>query len=113
LRLELVGSYRQSQCNLCGQYVFTYAFWIGVFKIGWTPAGDGFHHKIVIRTLSGFCYLCQQLAYLVLRRIFMIASQIGELLGSYQKYLAKWASKGRVIHYSGKGKKLAVFCIKN
>ena len=39
-------------------------------------------HQIVIRTLSGFRYLCQQLAYLVLVRIFLIASKIGESLGS-------------------------------
>jgi hypothetical protein len=50
-------------------------------------------HQIVIRTLSGFCYLCQQLAHLVLSRIFMIASQIGESRLSYQQYPVKSLSK--------------------
>jgi hypothetical protein len=35
-------------------------------------------HQIVIRILSGICYLCQKIAYLVFSRIFVIASsQIG------------------------------------
>jgi hypothetical protein len=44
--------------------------------------------QIVGRTLSGFRYLCQQLAYLVFCRIFLIASKIGEsllILVIYQK----------------------------
>jgi hypothetical protein len=45
-------------------------------------------HQIIIRTLSGFRYLCQQLAYLVISRIFLIASKIGRLLGSYQEFSA-------------------------
>jgi hypothetical protein len=49
--------------------------------------------QIVIRTLSGFRYLCQQLAYLVHSRIFLIASQIDESLGSYQDYSAKLVGK--------------------
>jgi hypothetical protein len=53
---------------------------------------DGIH-QIVIRTLSGFRYLCQKLAYLVLSRIFLIASQINELLESYQDYSAKSVGK--------------------
>jgi hypothetical protein len=53
---------------------------------------DGIH-QIVIRTLSGFRYLCQQPAYLVLSRIFLIASQIDELLKSYQDYSAKLVGK--------------------
>jgi hypothetical protein len=39
--------------------------------------------QIVIKTLPGFRYLCQQLAYLVLSRIFLIASQIDESLDEY------------------------------
>jgi hypothetical protein len=54
--------------------------------------GDGIH-QIVIRTLSGFRYLRQQLAYLVLSRIFLIASQIDESLESYQDYSAKSVGK--------------------
>jgi hypothetical protein len=50
-------------------------------------------HQIVIRTLAGFCYLCQQLVYLVLGKIFLIASEIGDLLGSYQDYPTKSVSK--------------------
>jgi hypothetical protein len=50
-------------------------------------------HQIVIRTLSGFSYLCQQLAYLVFSRIYLIASKIGESLGSYQEYPAKSVGK--------------------
>jgi hypothetical protein len=50
-------------------------------------------HQIVIRTLSGFLYLCQQLAFYVLSRIFLIASKIGELLGSYREYSAKSTGK--------------------
>jgi hypothetical protein len=53
---------------------------------------DGIH-QIVIRTLSGFHYLCQELAYLVLSRIFPIASQIDESLESYQDYAAKSVGK--------------------
>jgi hypothetical protein len=49
--------------------------------------------QIVSRTLSGFCYLCQQLAYLVFSRIFLIACKIGELLGNYQEYPAKSVGK--------------------
>jgi hypothetical protein len=64
-------------------------------KIGAQPSWDGFH-QIVIRTLSGFRYLCQQLAYLVLSRIFLIASKIGELLGRYQEYPAKSVGKQEV-----------------
>jgi hypothetical protein len=47
-------------------------------------ARDGIH-QMVMRTLSGFGYLCQQLTYLVLGRIFQIASKIGKLLVSYHK----------------------------
>jgi hypothetical protein len=43
--------------------------------------------------LSGFRYLCQQLAYLVFSRQFLIASKIGESLGSYQEYPAKSVGK--------------------
>jgi hypothetical protein len=50
-------------------------------------------HQIVIRTLSGFCYLCQQPAYLVISRIFLIASQVDESLESYQDYSAKLEGK--------------------
>jgi hypothetical protein len=54
-------------------------------------------YQLVIRNLSGFRYLCQQLAYLVLSRIFIIASKIDESLGSYQEYpsiaLGKQAGK--------------------
>jgi hypothetical protein len=53
---------------------------------------DGIH-QIVIRTLSGFRYLCQQLAYLVLSRIFPIASQMDDSLESYQDYSAKSVGK--------------------
>jgi hypothetical protein len=53
---------------------------------------DGIH-QIVIRTLSGFRYLCQQPAYFVLSRIFLIASQIDESLESYQDYSAKLVGK--------------------
>jgi hypothetical protein len=53
---------------------------------------DGIH-QIVIKTLSGFRYLCQQLAYLVLSRVFLIASTIGEFLESYQEYPAKSVGK--------------------
>jgi hypothetical protein len=53
---------------------------------------DGMH-LIVMRTLSGFRYLCQQPAYLVLSRIFLIASQIDESLESYQDYSAKLVGK--------------------
>jgi hypothetical protein len=35
----------------------------------------------------------QQLAYLVFCGIFLIASKIGELLGSYQEYPAKLTGK--------------------
>jgi hypothetical protein len=44
-------------------------------------------HQIVIRTLSIFRYLCPQLAYLVLSRIFLIATKNGELSGSYWNIL--------------------------
>jgi hypothetical protein len=50
-------------------------------------------HQIVLRTLSGFCYLCQKLAYLVLRKIFLIARKIVESLRSYQEYPAKSVGK--------------------
>jgi hypothetical protein len=50
-------------------------------------------HQIVIRTLSGFCYLCQQLAYLVDSRIFLIASKIIKLHGSYSEYPEKSVDK--------------------
>jgi hypothetical protein len=53
---------------------------------------DGIH-PIVLRTLSGFCYLCQQLAYLVDSRIFLMNSKIGESLRSYQEYPAKSVGK--------------------
>jgi hypothetical protein len=53
---------------------------------------DGIH-QIVIRTLSGFRYLCQKLAYFVLSRIFLIASQIDESLKRYQDYSAKSVGK--------------------
>jgi hypothetical protein len=55
-------------------------------------ARDGIY-QIVFRTLSGFRYLCQQLVYTVLSRIFLIASKIGELLRSYQEYPAKSVGK--------------------
>jgi hypothetical protein len=45
-------------------------------------------HQIAIRNYTGFCYLCPQLAYLVLSAIFLIASKIGESLGSYQVKIA-------------------------
>jgi hypothetical protein len=48
---------------------------------------------IVIRTLAGFCYLCQQLPHLVLSKISLIVSEIGDLLGSYQEYPTKSVSK--------------------
>jgi hypothetical protein len=53
-------------------------------------------HQIVIRTLSRFCYLCQQLAYFVLCRKLLIASQNGEALGSYQEYPSNsgWQERG-------------------
>jgi hypothetical protein len=35
--------------------------------------------KIVMRTLSGLCYLCQHLTFLVEIRILLIPSTIGEL----------------------------------
>jgi hypothetical protein len=47
-------------------------------------------HQIVSNSLAGLFYLCHQHTYLVVSRIFLIASKIGELLGSYQ-----WASKGK------------------
>jgi magnesium-transporting ATPase (P-type) len=50
-------------------------------------------HQIVNRTLSGFRYPCQQLAFLVLSRIFLIDIKIGLLLGSYQNYSAKLVGK--------------------
>jgi hypothetical protein len=50
-------------------------------------------HQIVIRTLSGFRYLCKTLAYLVFSRIFVIARKIGESLGSSHEYSAKSAGK--------------------
>jgi hypothetical protein len=50
-------------------------------------------HQIVIRTLSVFRYLCQQLAYLELSNIFLIASKIGESLRRYQEYPAKTVGK--------------------
>jgi hypothetical protein len=53
---------------------------------------DGIH-QVVIRNLSGYRYLCQQLAYLVLCRIFLKDSKIGLLLKSYQKYPAKSVGK--------------------
>jgi hypothetical protein len=37
--------------------------------------------------------MCQQLAYLVLGRIFLIASKIGEFFGSCPKYPAKSVGK--------------------
>jgi hypothetical protein len=61
-------------------------------KIIFSTARDGIH-QMVIQTLSGFRYLCQQLAYLVLSRIFPIASQIDESLESYQDYSAKSVGK--------------------
>jgi hypothetical protein len=36
---------------------------------------DGIH-QIVIRIILGFCFLCQQLIYLLLCRIFLIASMV-------------------------------------
>jgi hypothetical protein len=48
---------------------------------------------IFIRTLAGFRYLCPQLAYLVLSKIFLIVSEIGDLLRSYQEYPTKSVSK--------------------
>jgi hypothetical protein len=50
-------------------------------------------HQIVIRTLSTCFYMCQQLAYLVLNRIFLQAGKIGELLRIYQEYPAKSVGK--------------------
>jgi hypothetical protein len=45
--------------------------------------------QIVIRTLSGFCYLCQQLTYYVYSRICMIAIKMMNHSGSYQEYPSK------------------------
>jgi hypothetical protein len=42
---------------------------------------------------SGFHCLCPQLTYLVLCRIFLIASTIGKLIGIYQEYPAKSVGK--------------------
>jgi hypothetical protein len=53
--------------------------------------GKGFT-KLVIRT-KGICYPCQQLAYLGLCRIFLIARNIGDKLRSYQEYPAKLVGK--------------------
>jgi uncharacterized membrane protein len=53
---------------------------------------DGIH-QIVGKSLVGFRYLYQQLAYSVVSGIFLIASKIGELLGSYQEYPAKSVGK--------------------
>jgi hypothetical protein len=55
-------------------------------------SGTGIY-QIVINTFSGFDYLCQQLAYLVLSNIFLIARQIVKFLGSYQEYPAKSEGK--------------------
>jgi hypothetical protein len=76
---------------------------------------DGFHHQLLIRTLSGFYYLFQQLAYLVFRRMFLTASTIGELLGSYQEYPAKSEGKQEeeFLTDSGNSKKLAGLFIRN
>jgi hypothetical protein len=61
-----------------------------------------------------FCYLCKQLAYLVCGRIFMTSSEIGELLGSYQEYPAKFVGKqGEQFLKSGVSKKIAGFFIRN
>jgi hypothetical protein len=43
--------------------------------------------------LTGFCYLCQQLGYLVVSGIFLISSKVGELLWSYQEYPGKSVGK--------------------
>jgi hypothetical protein len=50
-------------------------------------------HQIVIIILSGFCYLCHKLAYLVYSRIFLIASKIVESLRCYQEYPVKSVGK--------------------
>jgi hypothetical protein len=67
---------------------------IWVHKLSYVPdhLKNGIH-QIVIRTLSRFYYLCQQLAYIVLSRIFQIADKINELIGSYQEYPAKSVGK--------------------
>jgi hypothetical protein len=49
--------------------------------------------QILIKTLSGFRYLCQQLALKVLGRIFLMASKIYESLRCYQEYPAKSVGK--------------------
>jgi hypothetical protein len=53
---------------------------------------DGIH-QIVSKSLVGVRYLCQQIGYLVASRIFLIAMEIGESLGSYQEYPAKSVGK--------------------
>jgi hypothetical protein len=58
------------------------AFWDGI-------------HQIFKGTLSRFCYLSQQLAYLVISRIFLIATKFGESLGSCQEYFAKSVGRQR------------------
>jgi hypothetical protein len=50
-------------------------------------SADGIH-QIVIRNLSGFRYTCQQLAYFVLSRIFLMVK-----LWSGQEYLSKSVGK--------------------
>jgi hypothetical protein len=50
-------------------------------------------HQLVIKTLSGFRHVCQQLAYFAFNRIFLIASKILKLFGSYQEYSAKSVGK--------------------
>jgi hypothetical protein len=76
-------------------------------------SSDGIN-QIVIRTLAGFCYLCQQLAYLLVSRIFLVAGKIGESLRSYQEYPDKSVGKqgGEIPDY-GASKKLAGLFIRN
>jgi hypothetical protein len=50
-------------------------------------------YQIAIRTLSGLCYLCQQLAFVLLSGIFLIASKTVASLSSYREYPAKSVGK--------------------
>jgi hypothetical protein len=54
-------------------------------------------HQIVIKSLSEFRYLFQQLAYLVHSRIFPINNKISELLMNYHKNLAKSVVKHKEV----------------
>jgi hypothetical protein len=66
-----------------------------------------------LRSLSGFRYLCHQLAYLVCGRIFLIAGKLDESLGSYQENPAKSMGKQGEEFDSVESKKLAELFIKN